>query len=378
MITAGNALSNDGKAVTGQRAYVEPSISLPFQSIYGFLVPKISLNAASYYLKHVQDTNINRVLPIFDVDAGLYLKRQFHFLNAGYSQVLEPKVFYLFVPYAKQNNIPIFDTSLNTFSFSQLFATNRFSGEDRISNANQLSLGASTQVYNATGREILSANIGQAIYFQNRKVSLCHNVGGSNCIAAEQPDYDSRLSDLVFNLTYYLNQAWTLGSAVNYSTKRSVLDYEQYHLQYSPNPKHIFNLQYNSNLLDYGLLSTQQILSGTPPPSVSQLTASLLWGLSLNWHIVGGVNYSLNNKRVFSDFTGLEYDACCWRVSLMVNRYLSAINPNTPNVLNGPRTTAVMLQFELKGLGGEEMNGGRLSALLHTIPGYSSTESEFN
>lgn len=365
-------------AVSGQRLYAIPSLSLSLQKIYGFFVPTLSLNTVRYDLTNNSVNHINRTLPVFDIDTGLYFDRDFSFLGSNYSQKVEPQLFYLFVPYTNQDDIPIFDTTINTLTYSQLFNTNLFSGEDRIENANQISAALSSTIDNAAGSNVLSADIGQIFYFQNRRVALCP---GQSCLDNELPHNKSSISPILTQLTYYFNSAWQLQSDVNYRLSDHNFEYQQYALQYQPDTAHIFNLGYQNNQADYGLLSTAQIQSGQAPPSISQVSASFLWGLTPHWHLVGDVNYSLNNATTLSAFGGLEYDTCCWKILAVVDNYLTSTNANEPNVLNGPRTTGIMFQFTLKGLGSQAIGGNganQIQGLLSTIPGYNSAASGFN
>src|SRR5699024_3416021 len=89
-------------------------------------------------------------------------------------QTLEPRVYYLRVPYRDQSQIPLYDTSLATFNFSQAFDENIFtSGWDRIADANQLTVGLTTRWLDAdTGFERLSLSAAQRIYFDDQQVTL--------------------------------------------------------------------------------------------------------------------------------------------------------------------------------------------------------------
>lgn len=374
-LTQPSNLSINGLPPEGQRAFGQANISMPIQKIYGFLTPTVSLNSANYQLSNTRQNQITRVLPILDVHSGLFFDRDFSVDKQHYSQTFEPQIFYLYVPYDNQNNIPVFDTTLKQFSFSQLFATNRFSGEDRIGDANQVSLALSSVVNNPQGQQVLSAHIGQIYYFKHRRVSLCDSSTNSNCIANEQPNFRSPMSDITSMLRYQITSIWNINSNFNYNPNRHTVDYQTYQLQYLPNPRHIFNLGYQMNRYDYGLLSTQQLLDGVAPPSISQFNTSFLWAISPMWNAIGSLNYSINSHRVFSEFGGLEYDSCCWAVRVVVDHYLSATNPNTPSEVNGPGTTGVLLEFELKGLG--KMGQSQIKSLLSTIPGYNPQYSDF-
>ena len=92
--------------------------------------------------------------------------------TAGRSQTLEPRIFYLYSEFKDQSEIPVFDSSELNFSFSQLFREDRFSGGDRTSNADQVTLAITTRVLNANGEERFRASLGQLLYFEDRLVSL--------------------------------------------------------------------------------------------------------------------------------------------------------------------------------------------------------------
>ena len=111
--------------------------------------------------------NITRVLPIFSLDNSWYLDANLHFFGNGYTQTLEPRLFYLYVPYKNQQDIPNFDSYLSIFDFDQLFVENRFSGLDKLGDANQISFGLTTRFLDAySAEERFSANIGIAYQFQ--------------------------------------------------------------------------------------------------------------------------------------------------------------------------------------------------------------------
>ena len=69
--------------------------------------------------------------------------------------------------------MPLFDTDEPDLNWIELFRTNRYAGLDRISDANQISLGVTTQVYSSSsGARILSTTIGQTFNFQTPRVRL--------------------------------------------------------------------------------------------------------------------------------------------------------------------------------------------------------------
>jgi LPS-assembly protein len=368
------ATSFEISPVIGQRTNVEPTFALPLTASYGYITPALSVDNTFYNLaQNVQngfpETTPSVDIPIFDIDTSLYFDRTLNLGGNSYKQTVAPRLFYLYVPYRNQNNIPIFDTSINTFDFGQLFGTNSFSGLDRVQNANQLSYALTTELDNPQGMQLLSAGIGQIYYFSNRLVTVCQNAPGSSssCIVTENPYYNKHLSDVAGFFNYNFNPKWSFNSSLTYNPNISVVDTQNYTLQYAPNAMDVFNVGYQSNHQNYSLLSTQQILSGTAAPISSIVNGSFVYGLTPTWSVLGSMNYSIQNNGIVSEFAGVQYSACCWAVRLIGYKYVSNSNPNTPNILTGPTDTVYMVQFLLKGLGS---NGGQGSNLLATIPGY--------
>ncbi len=362
--------------VEATRLNVTPSVSLPLTQSYGYLTPTVSFDSTNYVLTNAiengfPDNTPSFNIPIFDIDSSLYFDRNFDFHNAAYSQTLSPRLFYLYVPYENQNTVPIFDTSIVPFSYNQLFSTNSFSGYDRVQEANQIAYALSTNINNATGAQVLSAGIGQIWYFASRNVSICQNQPNSPpCVQIENPEYNDPFSDLAAYFTYNFNPTWNFEADATYNPNDSSVDSQSYGVTYTPNDMDVLYLGYQNNLQNYSLLSTQQVLAGTPPPASSIINTAFVWGLTPKWAVFGSVNFSLEGggSGPIAEFGGIQYSSCCWAVRIGDYRYVINNNPNTPNVLTGEMTSTFMVQFLLKGLGGA--SSGQIASLLSTIPTY--------
>jgi LPS-assembly protein len=140
---------NPGTGITtkypiGDRLNVQPGISHAFTWPFLVVTPRVQLAMTKYMLGNVANTepkSPTRVIPIGDVLASLYFDRNVNFLSKGYKQTLEPQVYYTYIPYKNQSDFPVFDTTVSTLTYDQLFMYNRFSGIDRINDANQVALG---------------------------------------------------------------------------------------------------------------------------------------------------------------------------------------------------------------------------------------------
>ncbi len=371
-----------GTPVNSQRLNLDPEISLPIYQSFGFFIPSMQLDSALYslgsQLGNLDPSNpvvyphqtLTRTLPIYTIDTGLYFDRTFFLQNRPYTQTLEPELFYTYVPYQNQDDIPIFDTSLSNFSFSSLTQTNIFNGLDRISNANQLSFILKTDIHNPEGVDKLNAGIGQIVYFTPPKVSMCSDTT-SNCLTTGQMAiYNQPHSDLAGFTNYYFDPYWNISGNWLYNSFKDGLDLQGYQLQYRLDNRHIFNLGYQYNANDFALLSTEQMTAGEDPPALSQIMTSGIWPLTHTLSAIAQWNYSLNSRNTINVFEGLEYSGCCWAMRFIFQRYVTDTNPNTPNIISGPMTSAFVVQFELKGLGSTDSS--QVDSIESSIPGFQT------
>ena len=123
---------------TGSRLSITPSISVPFAETYGYIKPKLSANLRSYNLNNSSVDNKDIFTPIVSIDSGMYFDRTVNLLNQNFTNTLEPRLFYVYIPYKDQSALPNFDTGLADLNMQTLFSENQFNGQDRINDANQL------------------------------------------------------------------------------------------------------------------------------------------------------------------------------------------------------------------------------------------------
>lgn len=369
--------ANPGETTTppsGQRFNFMPAVSLPLSNIAGYITPKLGAEITQYSLGDQPvgfPKEISRALPIFDIDSGLYFQRNTSYFNHGYTQTLEPRIFYLYVPYHDQRDIPVFDSSLQPFSFNQLFLTNRFAGSDRIGDANQVSLALTTRFLdNDTGDEKFSAGVGMIKYFQERRVTLCQTL-----TCTEDSPYSvgstsrkSPVSPAVGQATYHFNPDWNVTANAAWDPNSGQTQNGTVTFQYSPLPNHIFNLGYNYiRQGDFFTLPSEK----TPPKpgnsrfNLSQPTTSFAWPLNDRWNILGSFSYSLNENHALTYFSGVEYNSCCWAIQVVVARQFSAFDMfGTPQY-----NTGIYVQWAFKGLAKIAANDPT-ALLLTNIPGY--------
>jgi Organic solvent tolerance protein OstA len=310
--------------VTGERIDLRPTISLPIAHPAFFLTPSASMSYTQYFLdgRRREDSTPTRTLPIVSLDSGLFLERRFTLSSRALLQTLEPRLYYLYVPFEDQSDIPNFDSTALNLRFFELFLDNRFSGGDRIGDANQLTLALTTRLFDALlGSERLRASIGQIIYFRDREVTL-----------PGQPLGTDRVSHLVAELFAALPYHVKLNAEIQWNPEQDQLDRGIVRVQYRPARDWILNLAYRS------VRNAQK----TERESLDQTDVSLVWPLGRQWHMVARWNYSIEDDRTLEVFGGLEYDSCCFALRGIVRRFVRDIE--------GDVNTSFLLQLELKGL----------------------------
>lgn len=361
------------------RLDTKPSISLPMSSYFGYFIPTLAWRYTDYDLSEQQQANLapsspllqenpfldnahfSRSVPIFDIDSGLYFDRDVS--DGRYLQTLEPRLFYLRVPYRNQNEIPIFDALDTTFSYSRLFSNNNFYGADRQSDANQLSYALTSRLLDPnTGAEILRGDVGQIRYLADRRVSIGTTCTSPNIPTGCTPAATSLFSDIVGDLAYSLNDEWTITHQQLWNPTTRKTDLANVLFQYHPAYRQVVNLGYQYQRGPAGA------------PIIKQTDFSFSWPLTSNWSAVGRWNYDIssNPHLTLEDFIGLEYDNCCWNFQILHRHVVTGTIGGQPLLDN-----VFFFQLSLKGL----VTAGRhLDDLVESgILGYSDnafTESQ--
>lgn len=321
-------------SVTGSRLNLTPGLRLPMSGPSWFLTPAIKYRYIAYHLQNqTAGTSPNPAigLPIASLDAGLYFERT---AGAHTLQTLEPRVYYLYAPYRNQQNLPVFDTTLNDFSFSQLFSDNRFSGGDRVGDANQLSLALTTRFINAdTGARLFSASAGQILYFRPRKVTLPGN-----------PVQTQHRSDYAARINASLAKHWNGSANLTYNPYDHAVDTAYLSAQYHLHAQQLINVGY-------------QYQRG----ETNQADISAIWPLGSHWQATGRWNFSVRDGRVIDALAGLQYNSCCWAARVLARRYVTT----TPGKYN----TGIYFELVLKGLG--NLGNPIGTYLQRTIPDYA-------
>lgn len=343
-------------ADNADRVRLYSSAAYNYRRPWGFVVPKYTYRYRYYNIaggplnEQEPDVDIN----LFSLDSGLYFDRPFSFLDHDFTQTLEPRVFYLYVPYEAQNNLPIFDTSKNSFGFEQLFRDNRFTGGDRIGDANQVSVGVTSRfIDHDTGQERVNIGLGQIFYLRDRLIQLNES----------DPIETTDLSPLVARGYWLVNRHWSLRAETQYDAEVKNLDSLVTGVGFRSKHGNLVNLNYN--YYDDGAVTADPEVE-----KIKQTDFSFMWSVTQKWGLLGRWGYDLEQRRSYDNILGVEYESCCWRVRMVNRRYLKESNDDPFSV---EAVRGIYIQFELKGLGGI---GGSVDRLLdESISGYKDREA---
>lgn len=387
----------------GNRLNISPAMSLPMQATYGYVTPKLKYAYTSYDLDldgrgkadaatdsadpafGSYHSSINRSIPIFSVDSGLYFDRNTSMFGKNYRQTLEPRLFYLYVPNEDQKDIPLFDTAETLFSYDSLFRDNRFSGVDRIGDENKLSLGVTTRWIEENGFERQSFSIGQAYYFEDRKVQL----PGINYRTRD--DASSNVSPYALVYRYAFNRDWRFDSDFNWDpdSRSTRSGSAMFHYQPEDNPNKVVNLgyRYRNDTISYdSLTGTWKVGGGdygTPGDpnyikdyyKIQQHDFSVIWPIVPQWSVIARWQHDYNRNRTLEAMGGFEYDSCCWKLRLINRYWLDTDDFSQALPANEKGDHGVFLQIVLKGLGG--VVGNKVESFLDQgIQGYRTREEQ--
>lgn len=328
--------------LNARRFSLYPSISLPLTQIYGYITPKIGVHSTSYSFDNSATTqpDINRTLPIFSVDSGLYFERDLNLFDSKYQQTLEPRLYYVRVPYRDQSQIPVFDSGDIGFGIPQIFTENRFAGVDRISDANQVTLGVTSRFLEETGIERLRGTLAQRYYLSLPQVTL---PGGTPPVR--------KYSDVLAAVGGRITNAWSMDSQWQYDPELKQTGNFSLTGRYLPAPGKIFNVSY-------------RYTPATPiaPIGIKQIDTSAQWPLTGRWNGLARWNRSILDSKDLETMAGLEYNGGCWAFRAVLHSFATTTSL---------RSDSIFFQLELNGIG--TIGSNPLDVLKRNITGYTKT-----
>ena len=324
--------------VEGARSSLSPTLAVPLLAPGWFVTPKAGLRYVTYGLTRTAAPGAPQAptasIPWASLDSGLVFERDSGLFGAGSTQTLEPRLFYVYVPFRNQDAIPIFDTALADFNYAQLFTENRFVGGDRFGDANQATLALTSRFLRNDGQEALRATIAQRYYFEPERVGL----------TPTSPLRSTTDSDILASLGGRIGKAWTFDATTQYNRHQQRPEKHSISGRYAPEPGKVLNASYRYNR-----------------EALKQIDISGQWPIAAGWYGVGRYNYSILDKTLLEGLAGFEYNAGCWAFRAVALRVQAAANIVT---------TAFVFQIEFNGVG--SIGTSEASDMLkRQVPGYS-------
>lgn len=352
------SLEEGGNFITGDRAFFEGGLSFPMNWSAGFIIPTAKARYLAYDLDpgaSDQEDSVDTLVPLATLDMGLFFERPMKLGATGYTQTLEPRVYYFYSEYENQDDNPDFDTSLLTFSYSQLYRDSRFSGHDRLDDANQVSVGLSSRfLRDGDGRETLSMSIGQIYYFDDRRVQLNSN--------QPDPSDDQTSSEIAGELMFQpLDNLWLSSTAIWDHREGNMIEAGASFHYVSPS-RAVYNLGYRfdrDSIVDPGTNGLRR--------NLEQADISMALPVSERWQLFTRYQYDIDGEFSLEKTAGVQYEGCCWLARFVYQRAVTG-----EELVNGDlkqeRENTFLFEFQLKGLG--SIGNKALSLLQESILGY--------
>ena len=320
---------------TGDRYVADLRASYPWTAPGWFVIPRGRVVSRAYSLEptlHPGDSSPTVTTPMLSLDSGLIFERNMTWFGRPSQQTLEPRLFYAYIPFKNQNNLPNFDSAQVDLNYAQLFSENIYSGYDRIAEANNVTLALGTRILDSeTGGERLRAAIGQRYYFGQQRVTL----------PGETPRTGDS-TDLLAGVTALLGTSWAIDTAAQYNTDKSQFERVTAGARWQPRRASVISAYYRYRQGD-----------------IDQFDVATQWPLSDRWYAVARLNYSFQDSRVVDSLAGFEYKADCWILRFAAQRFATT---------TAQATTNIYLQLELNGL--TSVGTSALKQLQRNIPGY--------
>jgi LPS-assembly protein len=319
------------------REILYPSVSAPIQTPFFYITPKAGFHTTTYAFQDATTPDASRNLPIYSVDSGLTFERDTSLWNRAFLQTLEPRLYYVYIPFRPQDQLPIFDTAQADLNFTQIFTENQFTGGDRINDANQLTGAVTSRLIDPdSGDEQVRFMLGQRYYFQPQQVSLPPGVRNAS------------RTDLLAAISGKITKYWFADIDTQYSTVSNETQRSNLVLRYRPDFGKTLNLGYRYTR-----------------GSLEQADISTEWPIGGRWTGLVRYNYDLQDRSLLEGLLGLEYNAGCWAVRAVMHRFVSA----TQEYVN-----AIFFQLELRGV--SQIGSSPLEVLRQNITGYQKTTDQ--
>lgn len=342
-----------------QRAVGQAKVSRPFVTPYGYITPQFIMNSRSYQFDDALSTNgqtsASVSVPTFSLDSGIVFERNSNFLGRGWTQTLEPRVFYVYSPYRAQNFLPNYDSGANAYNFASIFNENVFGGYDRIADSNLITVGATSRFIDPnTGAEGARFGLAQRLRIKEQLVTM---PGDSTAKAG--------LSDVLAGATLNLSRKWALDSTMQYNPDSGHYLSQAVGGRYTPGSYRVISASYRNQTDTNGVPLSRFVNVGWQWP------LSDAWGMKDEdlgegrglgegrWYTVARMNMDTLNNQMVESVIGFEYDGGCWLGRVVKERFQIAENLARQKLL-----------FQLEFVGFSRVGTNALGSIRNNVPRY--------
>ena len=335
------------------RVHLEPTINLPLSNNWGSINTEAKLLATHYQQTNLDwynnnpsnvnklDESANRVMPQFKVDGKMVFERDMQMLAPGYTQTLEPRAQYLYVPYRDQSHIYNYDSSLLQSDYSGLFRDRTYGGLDRIASANQVTTGVTSRVYDDAAVERFNISVGQIYYFTESRT-------GDDNIKWEN---DDKTGSLVWaGDTYWrISDRWGLRSGIQYDTRLDSIANSSSSIEYRRDENRMLQLNYRYASPEYiqATLPSYYSTADQYKNGISQVGAVASFPIAERWSIVGAYYFDTNVNKEADSMLGLQYNSCCYAIRFGYERKLNGWDDKQQHAIYD---NTIGFNIELRGL----------------------------
>ena len=333
------------------RLHLEPTINLPLSNQWGSINTEAKLLATHYQQTNLKwynanyatdlDDSANRVMPQFKVDGKMVFERDMNMLAPGYTQTLEPRAQYLYVPYRDQSSIYNYDSSLLQSDYTGLFRDRSYGGLDRIASANQVTTGVTSRVYDDAAVERFNVSVGQIYYFTESRT------GDDNI----QWEKDDQTGSLVWaGDTYWrISERWGLRGGIQYDTRLDSVATSSSSIEYRRDEDRLVQLNYRYASPEYiqATLPARYSTAEQYKNGINQVGTVASWPIADRWSIVGAYYYDTNVNKAADQMLGVQYNSCCYAIRVGYERKLNGWDSNKEHAVYD---NVIGFNIELRGL----------------------------
>ncbi|ELY5828873.1 LPS assembly protein LptD [Cronobacter turicensis] len=314
------------------RLHLEPTISLPVSNDWGSLNAEAKLLATHYQQDNLDryrayrggnneaannlEESVNRVLPQFKLDGKVVFERDAGLIGDGFTQTLEPRAQYLYVPYRDQSAINNYDSSLLQSDYSGLFRDRTYGGLDRIASANQVTTGVTSRIYDDASVERFNVSVGQIYYFTQSRT-------GDDDINWEK-NKDTGSMVWAGDTYWRISDRWGLRGGVQYDARLANVATGNGVIEYRRDDDRVVQLNYRYASPEYiqatlpSYSTAEQYKDG-----INQVGMTASWPIVDRWSVVGAYYYDTNSNEAADQMLGVQYNSCCYAIRVGYERKLN-------------------------------------------------------